>query len=118
MYVIDNGMRNKVSFRFSKDAGRLFLNMILIELKRRGREIFYIREKNECDFITCEGGHVTSAIQVSYELNGDNLRRETKGLCKAMESLNLQYEIILTYNQQEEMVGKDGKIISVMPAWR
>ncbi|EHQ36940.1 ATP-binding protein [Methanoplanus limicola] len=118
MYVIDNGMRNTVSFRFSKDTGRLLENMILIELKRRESELFFFREKNECDFIICEGGHVTSAIQVSYELNGDNLKRETEGLRKAMASLDLKSGIILTYNQEEEIADKDGKIIYVMPAWR
>jgi predicted AAA+ superfamily ATPase len=118
MYVINNGMRNTVFFRFSKDNGSLLENMILIELKRRESEIFFLREKNECDFIIYEGGRINSAIQVSYVLNRDNLERETKGLCKAMESLNLKSGIILTYNQEEEMTTEDGKIISIIPAWR
>ncbi|HIH92543.1 TPA: ATP-binding protein [Methanosarcina acetivorans] len=41
VYCIDNGLRNAVSFTFSKDEGRLAENLVFLELMRREKEIYY-----------------------------------------------------------------------------
>ena len=55
-------------------------NQVFLHLRRKYKELFYFKEKNECDFIIKEKGKITQAIQVCYELNEDNNEREINGL--------------------------------------
>jgi len=64
-------------------------NIVCIELKRRGKEVFYFSGTRECDFIIKDGKSITGAIQVCHELNDKNLERECGGLLEAMESFHL-----------------------------
>ena len=117
-YVIDNGMRNMVAFRFSKDRGRLLENAVFLHLRRRGEEIFFYRDKVECDFIVVDRGQVMAAYQVCFDLNEENLDREIRGLQSALEQFDLQRGTILTYNQEgiEELPG--GRQADIVPVWR
>ncbi len=45
IYCIDNGLRNAVSFKFSKDDGKLAENLVFVELKRRGMDAYYWKNK-------------------------------------------------------------------------
>ena len=49
-YCIDNGLREAVSFKFSKDEGKLAENLVFLELKRMEKEIYYWKNKGEVDF--------------------------------------------------------------------
>ena len=118
IYVIDNGMRNAVSFRFSGDSGRLLENLVFIELKRRNTGVYYYRRKHECDFITEDKGALTSAIQVCFELNDSNREREMNGLLEAMNELGIKQGVVLTYNQDEKIPACEGQDIVVAPVWR
>ena len=117
LYCIDTGLRNAVAFRFSDDKGRLLENLVLIELLRRGKSVFFFKNPRECDFITEERGKVTGAIQVCYELMQENRERELSGLTNAMAVHGLEQGIILTY-LQEETITQGDTTIHVLPAWR
>jgi predicted AAA+ superfamily ATPase len=72
VYCIDTGLRNIASFRFSEDTERLVENMVFMELKRRGKEIYYWSGKGEVDFVLIEGLHVNELIQVCWNIyDGD-----------------------------------------------
>jgi len=45
IYAIDNKLRDVVSFSFSKENGNNLENLVFLELKRRGKEIFFYRKK-------------------------------------------------------------------------
>ena len=66
VYCIDTGLRNAVSFKFSKDEGKLAENIVFLELKRRDKEIFYWEDKNEVDFIIKDKSEKITAINVTY----------------------------------------------------
>jgi len=117
IYSIDSGLAGNLSLSFSKDKGRLLENLVFVELKRRGGDIFYFRKSGECDFITSQNGQVTNAIQVCYDLNQDNWQRETSGLLEAMEAVNQSTGLILTYDQTDTFT-YDEKVINVMPVWK
>ena len=116
VYVIDQGLIDTVSFRFSKDSGRLLENIVLVELKRRGKDVYYFRNGYECDFLIREGYNVTSAIQVTTNLK-DNEEREFNGLMKAVKSNKLKNGLILTENQQD-LREIDGIKIEILPIWK
>ncbi len=85
-------------------------------LKRLGTEIYYYRQKGECDFIVSKNNKIEMAVQVCYDLNTDNLNREVNGLVEALNELGLTEGFIFTFNQKDELE-KDGKTISVIPVW-
>jgi predicted AAA+ superfamily ATPase len=117
MYVIDNGLRNNVAFCFSDDKGRLLENIVFLELKRRGGNLFFHKDKKECDFLVQIGTRITQAIQVCFELNEENKEREFEGLLEALNYYNLSQGVIVTQNQKEEHEVA-GKQIHVAPAYQ
>ena len=117
LYCIDTGLRNAVAFRFSDDRGRLLENLVLIELLRRNKSVYFFKNPKECDFITEERGTITGAIQVCYELTQENRDRELGGLMSAMQVHGLEEGLILTY-LQEETITQDGSLIQLLPAWK
>lgn len=117
IYSIDNGLSNVNSASFSEDRGKMLENMAFINLRKMHREIFYFQEKNECDFVVKQGMNIVNAIQVCYDLNEDNKRREINGLVEAMEKFKLKDGVILTYNQEDEIRIDNNKIM-VKPVWK
>lgn len=117
LYCIDTGMRNAVAFRFSGDRGRMLENLVLIELLRRGKSVYFFKNPKECDFVIEERGRIQGAFQVCFELSHQNRERELGGLTSAMSAHGLDTGTILTYHQ-EETITHDGCSIRVLPAWR
>lgn len=120
VYCIDNGLVNAVSFRFSKDRGRFLENLVFIELKRRGKEIFYYKTKTnqEVDFLLREKGRAKELIQVSQNLGTEELKkREIDSLIKASEELKLNKGLILT-EDEEDVVKLKKKTIKIIPIYK
>jgi hypothetical protein len=117
IYVIDNGMRNTIAFSFSEDRGRFLENLIFIELKRGGQEVYFNKDKGECDFLVKEKNKIVNAIQVCYSLEKENEEREINGLIEAMNQSRLNNGLILTYGNEKEIT-KDGINIKIMPTWK
>lgn len=117
VYMIDNGLAVHFGLRFSNDLGKLLENLVFIELKRRDKEIFYYADKHECDFVIKDGIKINQAIQVCYEFNKNNEKREVKGLLESLEKFKLKSGLILTYDQEEEFIINKKKII-VKPVWK
>ncbi|MFH0818195.1 MAG: ATP-binding protein, partial [Candidatus Micrarchaeota archaeon] len=117
VYSIDNGFSNANSASFSSDKGRMLENLVFLELKRQGGEIFYFRQKGECDFLVRQKGKITAAYQACYELSEDNRAREVSGLAEAMARFGLREGLILT-NDGEDELRVSGKTILVKPVWK
>ena len=111
IYCVDNGLITHTSFQFTKNKGVLLENLTFIELRRRGYELYFHKDKHECDFLVKEGIEITKAFQVCYELNDDNFARETDGLIEAMKEYDLSEGVILTFNQEDEFEIKGLRII-------
>ncbi|MEK6835086.1 MAG: ATP-binding protein [Nanoarchaeota archaeon] len=116
-YSIDNGLININSASFSQDKGKMLENVVFIGLRKKYNNIFYFKEKRECDFILKEGTIITKAIQVCYNLNEDNKDREINGLLEALDKFKLNNGLILTYNQ-EDYFNVGNKKIRVIPVWK
>jgi predicted AAA+ superfamily ATPase len=117
VYVVDNGLVNVASVSASKDLGRKFENVIYWKIRRKTRKIWYYSDgHSECDFIF-QKNEDYFAIQVCYELNGDNQEREINGLIAALEFFNLREGVILTIDQTDKIL-KDGYTIHVVPAYK
>ncbi len=120
MYCIDTGLRNAVSFRFSDDYGRLAENVVFVELKRRGKDIYYWKDKSgrEVDFLVKEGLRVKEIIQVCWNLDEQETKnREIKSLLEAMREFKLRAGIIITEDKEGEKTIEKRKI-KYVPLWK
>jgi predicted AAA+ superfamily ATPase len=119
IFTIDNGIRNKVALMFSGDKGKFLENLVFIELKRRKKDIyFYKTARNlEINFLYYEAGKYC-LIQVSYGLDDVKTRkREIKAMVEAANELPDTKNIILTYDEEDDIV-KDNVTIKILPVWK
>ncbi len=116
LYMIDNALAHQLGFSFSENKGKLLENLVFIELKRRDKEVYYFQEKEECDFILRDN-KIQEAIQVCYELTRENKQREIRGLVKAMQKFKLKKGLILTMDEEKEIVSENKKI-TIKPVWK
>jgi predicted AAA+ superfamily ATPase len=114
VYAIDTGLINTTSKSFSDDFGPVFENLVFLHLRRHHEQIFYFKEKSECDFITIDKGIAKDVVQVCYELTPDNLDRELNGLFEALNFFSLKEGTIVTMNQSDQFE-RDGCIANVVP---
>ncbi len=104
VYCIDNGFIKINSVSFNEDNGRLFENMVFLQLRRQTTEIYYFSEKNECDFVVFQQGKIKGLYQVCWQLDQNNMNREISGLIEAMDYFNQPTASIITQNQSDTFV--------------
>jgi len=118
-YCIDTGLRNAVSFKISEDRGRLAENVVLVELKRRGKDVYYWKNgKIEVDFVVKEGLKPTEVLQVCWDITDEKTKkREVNGLLEALNTFKLKKGIIISedFSATENI---DGNKITFIPLWK
>ena len=125
VYVVDQGICNFLSFKLSKDTGKLFENIVCIELLRRksinsGLEVYYWKDyqQNEVDFVVKHGPKIKTLIQVCHNLSENETKeREIKGLIKAGKELKCK-ELVIISRDKEGEEKTDGKKIKFVPLWK
>lgn len=116
-YCIDTGLINAVSFKFSENKGRIIENLVYIALNKSKKDIYYHKEKTECDFVLREDKKITDAIQVTVSLKDNNVKeREIAGLLSALNTYNLKEGTIITEDESGELK-EAGKIIHILPLY-
>jgi hypothetical protein len=125
VYVADHGLANFVGFRGGRELGRLYENVVCVELLRRasrsyGTEVYYWKDHRgrEVDFVVKRGGRVKQLVQVCYDLSELNTRRREFGaLVEAARELKCRELLVVTAEEWgEEKV--DGKRVRLVPLWR
>ena len=114
IYIADNGLARRIT---SRDSGRLLENLVLLELKRRGKNLFYFEGKRECDFVAVGPDETRAVFQVVFELNENTRKREAEGLVEAAKALGLKDGTILS-NDQEDSFTQESVRINVLPVWK
>lgn len=120
VYCIDTGLRNALCFKFRENLGQLYENMVFIELKRRGKEIYYWKnsKQKECDFVIKEELKIKEAIQVCYNIEDSGTKtREINGLIAAMKEFDLNSGLIITEDFEDNQA-IDGLSIRFIPLWK
>lgn len=112
IYCIDNGLRNAVSFKFSRDMGKLAENAVFLELKRRNLDIYYWKGKNEVDLVVKNRDNSLTAINVSYSEELDE--REIKGLKGFKGEFSKAKKLMIITKDTEKKEGS----IRLIPLWR
>lgn len=113
VYCIDNGLRNAVSFRFSKDEGKLAENLVFIELLRSGHAPYYWKGDREVDFVIKSSDDRLTAINVCYSDAVPD--REYEGLQEFAVEFGEPVHRLLILTKDVE--AKSGSIVC-MPLWK
>jgi len=114
IYLIDTGICKKVT---SADWGRILENIVFLELRRKGDEIYYFAEKRECDFIVKDNQGKLFPYQVTLELKEENEEREIAGLVEACQKLNVKEGVLFTYDEEGSEIA-EGINIKITPVWK
>lgn len=120
VYLADTGL-SKV-FRFGDDTSKLIENVVFLELIRKKNkdlfDIYYLSNSSgEIDFVLKRGSNIFSLIQVAYEMNEENKKREIKPLLLAADRFKCKDLTIITWDE-ENMIKEDDKIIKLIPLWK
>jgi len=109
-----------VGFNYSTlgkvDKGRIYENLVYIELKRRIQgqcDICYWKNKEglETDFIIKQGSNIKEIIQVVYDLEkNDTRKRETNGIVECAKEFNIHKGTIITNTVTETQTIQNIKI--------
>ncbi len=122
IYFIDQALAESVGFRFSEDNGRTLENIVFLQLIRQNKEIYFHKEKQECDFVLRDGNKITKAIQVTASLDGEKTRkREINGLLEAMVTYKLNEGLIITEDESStETIEHEKQTYHVIikPCWQ
>ncbi|MCK5507320.1 MAG: ATP-binding protein [Desulfobacterales bacterium] len=111
-YLIDNGFIN-LSFQFSSNSGTLLENLVFSEFHKTGKDLYFYNKGFDCDFIIKNKDNTLEAVQVCYELNDQNKKREVGALKKIDNYYKTSSKSIITYNQEIKVEG-----IKVVPFWK
>lgn len=117
-YIVDNGLISAFSWRAGQDKGKLLENLVAMELRKQGAELLFIKGTQECDFVVRQLNGDLLPVQVCYELGDPATReREITGLVAACRFCNTQSGIILTMDEEQELL--EGEVaIKVLPTWK
>lgn len=115
VYSMDLGFVTEVATLFTENLGRRFENLIYLHLRRKYSEIYFYKDKGECDFVVQNRGKVEKLVQACYQIDDMNFQREYSGLVEALKFFELTEGIIVTLNQKD-VFEKDGLTVKLIPA--
>ncbi len=97
IYAIDTGLIHAYTSSALENIGHLFENVVYIELRRRGFEVFYYltKERYEIDFLAKDRRNKFHLYQVVWDIsNKETLAREKRALEAAEKELKIKGKII------------------------
>lgn len=97
LYAIDPGMVRALIMDYETDLGRLFENIIFLELKRLGCSVsyYFTSERYEIDFLIQTPQGYKKFFQVAWNIEDEKtLQREQRALQAGMNELKIDGEII------------------------
>jgi len=101
IYSIDHAFKRIVDIPFSPDIERIYENIVFLELRRKGKELFYIKGKQEVIFLFMEDG-TPHLINVCYDIeHPETKEREINGLIEAVKRLKVPEAVLITAEKEE-----------------
>jgi len=115
-YISDNGLFSTNFLDLNeKNLSRLFENMVFLELRKQwfieNEKIFYYKDNSfDIDFILFKNWKIIP-VQVCYDLNEDNRKREFEQLEHFVEKFNLEKWTLVVFENNLEIESKKVEVI-------
>lgn len=97
LYAVDPGLVRALTLDFENDLGRVFENIVYLDLRRRGCKVNYYltHERYEVDFLAQTPQGEKKFFQVAWDMDDPQTReREERALRSAMQEMEIQGEIV------------------------
>lgn len=97
IYAVDTGLVKAYTTSFSQNLGHRFENLIYLDLKRSGHEVYYYltKTRREVDFFSRDAHGTWHLYQVCWQMDDPKtLEREMLALHEAEQELNVKGHII------------------------
>ncbi len=125
IYCVDNGILDALGFKIIDNKSKLMENLVALALFREKfyyeptLEIYYWHDQlqREVDFVTKKGERVAELIQVTYDLNEGNEKRETRSLLGASKAIRCKNLTIITWDIEKTLT-RGRKKIKCIPIWK
>jgi len=108
-FIIDNGFNYIFKTSVSEEYSKLYENLVFLHLRRKFKEIYYLKEKQEVDFYLPE---IETIINVSFSIKEvKTFNREINSLKEFLKKN--KKAILITKDEEKEIDG-----IKIMPLWK
>lgn len=97
IYVIDTGLIRAMTMEHSRNLGRLFENLIYLDLRRKGFTVNYYltKDRYEVDFLVQTPQGKKELLQVTWDMDDiETKHREERALAAGMKELNIPGRIV------------------------
>ena len=124
VYGVDWALGNAVAPAGGVDIMRRFENLVYLDLRRRGGDVFYYRTRkgHEIDFIhetKTAGGNHLAIVQACYRMaTPEVMTRELRGIPETAAHLGLDQATVVTYSEERQVETEGGITINIVPAWK
>ncbi len=114
-YVVDHRMSEVIAMSPAANLGSRLENLVFMELKRRGHEIYYLHEGSfQVDFALRSGRRLTQLIQVCWSLEDRaTWQREVSALLKGAELYGVKDLTIVTERESSQIRENEHDIMVV-----
>ena len=110
LFIVDNGFNYIFNTLISNDYSKLYENLVFLHLRRKYKEIYYFKEKQEVDFFVPQDKLL---INVSFKIDDTKtFNREVAALKEAMEKLKIDKAYLISDEEKEI------ENIKVVPIWK
>lgn len=110
IYAIDNGLINATTMSLNHNYGKLFENLVYLDLRRQNKNIYFYQTKDgyEVDFVTVDPAGKRELIQVCWdETDAETFAREKRALREAEKELGIKGKIITLRDYLENFAAKN-----------
>jgi len=104
IYLYSNGLATAMVPLLGEDRGKLLENAVFFHLRRLNRNLLFLKNRFECDFILLGSGEEAMAIQVTERLTRENLSREIGGLKKGMDRFDMSQGIVVVSEEIHKQI--------------
>ena len=100
LYAIDTGLLSAMEFSLSENNGKLLENAVLLELVKAGLDVYYFKDKYECDFIV-KKDMLLQPIQVCWQIDNETTQiREFRALVEVCKKMKVNKALLITFDQK------------------
>jgi predicted AAA+ superfamily ATPase len=122
IYAIDHALIRSTSTGILVNNGHLLENVVFVDQRRRGTEVFYYRTRSgrEVDFVWRGGDGRLTLVQVTFQApdGSETLAREMAALREAIAEQPGSRAVLVTMDDERRLLPIPGGEVEVIPVWQ